>query len=421
MKMGAWFYSLRFRLIALIVLILLFNATISNFVLQLLEKTLEFTNVDIGVISIWLNNFMSIITATVLISIATTYLIMRPLSNIQNNMEQFQNGELDVRFEGNQKHEIATLGRQMNHLFDSIAAFQETQRQQLERVKGGTNEANEQIIELNDHISNIHHRSSDLTKQSQQQQLKYKETSIVATSMTSGMESIEQSLKNLSASFNQMQRESEQGMQKIEQAKSAMNVISEETEQTQKSLNELSEDIGKINQMVAMITEISEQTNLLALNASIEAARAGEHGKGFEVVAGEVKKLAARSVESTQQISLQVEQILKRMDSFVQASEQNIAGIRDSAGQVNQMNESFEQIQLQISKNNEALSSIHDDITDLSAASQQIAASMEEVTHQSEQTNQDLSEMDRGIDSQLKATDVLRQSIHGLQQAFSKA
>ena len=79
------------------------------------------------------------------------------------------------------------------------------------------------------------------------------------------------------------------------------------------SVEKLAESTAQIITISRLITSIAEQTNLLALNATIEAARAGEAGKGFAVVAGEVKELAGRTAEATEQISATIEAV--RLDS----------------------------------------------------------------------------------------------------------
>lgn len=161
-----------------------------------------------------------------------------------------------------------------------------------------------------------------------------------------------------------------------------------------KEIRETNVSISKINDMVALITDIASQTNLLSLNASIEAARAGEAGRGFGVVAGEIKNLAEQSNESAEQITSVVKDIIKGSEECVNKAEEVKRVIDDEQKLLARTKECFDDLNDQIkasikeiddvSKKAEGLGDIRvviaDAMSNLSAISEETAATNAEVS-----------------------------------------
>ena len=102
-------------------------------------------------------------------------------------------------------------------------------------------------------------------------------------------------------------------------------------DQAHELLEALTDEIHQIGKMGELIREISEQSHLVGLNAAIEAAHAGEFGRGFEVVASEVRKLAANSREAQGKIQANLEQIMRKLGSVQQESQHTSQGARRQA------------------------------------------------------------------------------------------
>jgi methyl-accepting chemotaxis protein len=99
------------------------------------------------------------------------------------------------------------------------------------------------------------------------------------------------------------------------------------------AVHAMSQEAARVNDIVAMIDDLTKQTNLLALNATIEAARAGEAGRGFAVVAGEVKSLATRAGDATQDVGIQIGRITSGIGSTVE-SIQSVANEIDTVARI---------------------------------------------------------------------------------------
>lgn len=125
---------------------------------------------------------------------------------------------------------------------------------------------------------------------------------------------------------------------------SRMQQLARDTGQSASRISVLNDRSAQIGSIVGVIDEIAAGTNLLALNASIEAARVGEHGRGFAVVAGEVRRLAERTTEATQQVSTLVKGVQEEAHSVAQDIEAACTHATAGADAVTVLSQTFEQI-----------------------------------------------------------------------------
>lgn len=142
--------------------------------------------------------------------------------------------------------------------------------------------------------------------------------------------SLEQGLTGVSAS--------------IQQITAATNNISGNQQQLHSEIGKVGDLVKKINDVMNLIKNIAEQTNMLGLNAAIEAARAGESGRGFSVVAEEIRKLSDVSKKTVLQISDLTKQIEKSMAETASASTSTLAVVQQTAAATEEVNASIEEM-----------------------------------------------------------------------------
>ena len=205
----------------------------------------------------------------------------------------------------------------------------------------------------------------------------------------------------------------EEGKKEVEELKAQSKNVEDASKVTVDVIERLTAQVNEVQNIVGSILQISSQTNLLALNASIEAARAGEAGKGFAVVADEIRQLS----EQTQTASNNITEIINKLIDDTKLANESIENSVSSMLKQNEMIDNtgkrFDDIyaemkELAVNVNNTeqgmksiltATDTISDSITQLSAASQEVAASSTEGVKTSENAVTNMDECNKVLES----------------------
>jgi methyl-accepting chemotaxis protein len=186
------------------------------------------------------------------------------------------------------------------------------------------------------------------------------------------------------------------GKQVVMHAIDAINKLDADVGVVGNTLDELAQQSAAIGKVLDVIRGIAEQTNLLALNAAIEAARAGEQGRGFAVVADEVRSLAQRTQESTQEIQATIEQLQLGSNAAVQAMEQSRKRVAEGVAGTEQAREALEAITAAVAT--------------IVQMNTQIATAAEEQGVVAGDVSRNVSDIDRSSEQLLSSAESLAQS-----------
>ncbi len=329
------------------------------------------------------------------LAVLFTHLLMRPFNALAHEAREFACNPLTRFVYTGRNDDIGTLQLAMKLLEAENGGM-------VGRIADTANQLSRQAESLSTTV--------DITSHGVQQQ--YSETDQVATAvneMSASIQEVAGSAQQTADAANGANREASEGNSVVQATLRTIHALAAEVEQAAGAIRQLESDSERISTIVDVIRGISEQTNLLALNAAIEAARAGEQGRGFAVVADEVRTLASRTHDATQEIQGMIEQLQGGARNAVQVMEHGRGQAAESVTQAEQASSSLGSI-------TGAINDINDRSTQIAAAVEQQSAVADEI-NRSIVTIRDIAEsnMDGSRQSE-QAAATLSQLALGMEQ-----
>jgi methyl-accepting chemotaxis protein len=299
-----------------------------------------------------------------------TRLIVGPLRSVIRVAQQIASGDLSASVEVTRRDEIGQLMQAMQQMGAGLSQIVSGLQAGIEQLATSAQSLSAGTEQTNREVSN-----------------QKEETEQVATAMNQMTATVHDVARNAEEAAQAAQTADgkvESGQHVVRQSMARIEQLADSANSASSSIESLSAEIQNIGTVLGVIKSVAEQTNLLALNAAIEAARAGEQGRGFAVVADEVRALAKRTQQSTEEI--------ERLVSALRAAAQT---------SVQQIQSSGELVKLAVSdalQTESALGSIAAAVSLIQQMNQQIAAAAEEQSSVAEEINRSVTSIRASAD-----------------------
>ncbi|USR41180.1 methyl-accepting chemotaxis protein [Ectopseudomonas hydrolytica] len=290
-------------------------------------------------------------------------------------------GRLDSTIERAGRDEIGVL-------LDAFVTMQERLREMIGQIRIGAG----QLVDAAQNISNA---STQLSVSTHEQSQAASSMAATVEELTVSINHVADNAKEAHGLSSDSGRQSAEGGAVIQETLSSMQRIADTVQGAAAQIAELGQHSDQISSIVNVIKEIADQTNLLALNAAIEAARAGEQGRGFAVVADEVRLLAQRTANSTQEITEMIKKIQLGTRNAVSNME---IGVQQVNGGVEQASQAGDAI-IAIRQASASVVGVVDQISlalrEQTVASQDVARNVERIAQMSMQNSEAVADTSR--------------------------
>lgn len=291
-----------------------------------------------------------------------------PLKKVSLAMQNIVSGDGDLtkRLPDNGNDEVANISRYFNQF-----------SQQINNIILQAKDASSQILLSNDAIQEISVNTLSLTTRQDSQSTVAKNN---AEQMELAINKVAENAEAASNAANDANNHAQSGYQTMDVTQRKVVDLTENIKTSCEVIENLQAETDSIGSVLEVIQGIAEQTNLLALNAAIEAARAGEQGRGFAVVADEVRTLASRTQESTEEINAMISRLQEQALSAVNVMKLSNKESQETLSSTESASESIKSITSAVATINNMNQNIVDSIHQQRQSSKDISDSIGNIT-----------------------------------------
>lgn len=295
-----------------------------------------------------------------LVAIIMPGVIVTPMKRLLAHLENVAEGEgdLTVRLEVNSRDEMGRVADAFNRFVGKI-----------HKLISSSVDSTQQLASSTQQLTVV---AADSSQAVAQQMSELDQVATAITEMTATVQEVARNANSAASAARDADSQANQGKQVVIETIETINELAEAVKHSAEVINKLKDESTNIGTVLGVIKDVAEQTNLLALNAAIEAARAGEQGRGFAVVADEVRQLASRSQQSTQEIDTIIQALQGRANDAVQAMEDGQDRANRSVSQAATAGQALEEI-------TRAVGTISDMNTQIASAAEEQSAVTEDI------------------------------------------
>ncbi|MFP3370606.1 MULTISPECIES: methyl-accepting chemotaxis protein [unclassified Pseudomonas] len=305
---------------------------------------------------------------------AITRQIIIPLRQTLRAAERVASGDLTQNLQVNRRDELGQLQASMQRM-----------TQGLRELIGGIGDGVTQIASAAEELSAVTEQTSAGVNN---QKVETDQVATAMNQMTATVHEVARNAEQASEAALMADQQAREGDRVVGEAVAQIERLAGEVINSSEAMNQLKAESDKIGSVLDVIKSVAQQTNLLALNAAIEAARAGEAGRGFAVVADEVRSLAQRTQQSTEEI--------EELIAGLQSGTQRVASVMDNSRQLTDSSVELTR------RAGSSLETITRTVSSIQAMNQQIATAAEEQTAVAEEINRSVMNV-RDISDQTSA------------------